>query len=190
MLNNEIWKEIDDLPYEVSNKGNVRRMANSAYKQKAKKYVKPYINNKGYVCINLYKEGKCYKFQIHRLIAIYFIANPNNLPIINHEDGVTTNNDIGNLEWCTQKQNIQHAWDTGLFTNRHTNASVKRKNSSSKYKGVSWSKERKKWCVCLTVDKKRIALGRYEDEIEAAKIYDNYINENNLQAKGYSTNFV
>lgn len=190
MLNNEIWKEIKDLPYEISNIGNVRRKHNSAYKQKAKKYVKPYKNNKGYLCINLYKESKCYKFQIHRLMAIYFIPNPNDLPVINHIDGIPTNNILNNLEWCTQKHNIQHAWDTGLIKNRHANASVKRKNSSSIYKGVSYSKQRKKWCVYITVDKVRKGLGRFTDELEAAKAYDAYVNANNLEAKGYSTNFI
>lgn len=189
MLNTEIWKKINDLPYEVSNFGTVRRDPKSKYNQKAKSCVQPYVNNKGYLCINLYKNSKVYKFQIHRLIAIAFLPNPEGLPVINHIDGNPLNNDLSNLEWCTQSYNLKHAWATGLFTNRHTNASSKRASSTSKYKGVWWSEQRKKWCVGITHHKKRYALGRFKDEIEGAKAYDDYVNKHNLQQFGYSTNF-
>ena len=189
MLNTEIWKKIDDLPYEVSNFGTVRRDPKSKYNQKAKSCVQPYVNIKGYLCVNLYKNSKVYKFQVHRLIALYFIPNPNNYPCVNHIDGVTLNNSITNLEWCTHQQNMQHAWDTGLSNHRYVNCSLKHKNSTSKYKGVSWCKQRKRWYVGITVHKKRYGLGRFKDEIEAAKAYDKFVNENNLQQYGYSTNF-
>lgn len=190
MLNSEIWKDIDNLPYEVSSTGIVRRKADSAYYHSSKAEVKPYVNNKGYLCVNLYKQSKVYKLQMHRLLAISFLSNPKGLPVVNHIDGNPLNNDLGNLEWCTQSYNIKHAWDTGLISNRHANASRKRTSSTSKFKGVSWSSERNKWAVYITVDKKRIGLGRFTDEVEAAKAYDTYVNANNLQSKGYSTNFI
>lgn len=189
MLNVEVWKEIIDLPYEISNLGNVRRSDKYPYKCKNKKYVKPYINNKGYLCINLYKKSKVYKFQIHRLIAIYFIPNPNNLNEINHIDGNPLNNSIDNLEWCTHSENIKHAWRTGLYTNFHACASIKRKGHTSKYRGVSWSNDRKKWAVYVTFNKKHYGLGRFTSEEEAAKAYDKFIIENNLQQYGYKLNF-
>lgn len=189
MLNTEIWKEIPNLPYDISNLGNVRRQLNAKYKYKNRLYVRPYLNNKGYWCINLYLNCKVYRRQIHRLVAEAFIPNPNNLTEVNHIDGNTQNNSIDNLEWCTHQYNMQHAWDTGLHKNRLGNASIKRKNASSKYKGVSWSKERNRWCVYITVNKKRYGLGRFTSEIEAAKVYDKFVLENNLIEKGYSTNF-
>lgn len=72
--------------------------------------LKPTLNGAGYLSVSL--NGKPYR--IHRLIGENFIPNPNNKPCINHIDGVKTNNKISNLEWCTQSENVKHAFDTGL----------------------------------------------------------------------------
>lgn len=189
VLNTEIWKEIPNLPYDISNLGNVRRQLNAKYKYKNRLYIKPYKNNKGYLCVNLYKECKVYKRQLHRLIAQAFIPNPNNLDEINHIDGNPLNNSIENLEWCTHQYNIQHAWNNGLFKNHYSNASVKRKNCSSKYRGVHWDKARNKWATHIGFNKKHYALGRFNNEEDAAKAYDKFIKENNLEQYGYKLNF-
>lgn len=51
---------------------------------------------------------------VHRIVAQTFIANPNNLPCINHKDGNKLNNTVDNLEWCTHSENTIHAYETGL----------------------------------------------------------------------------
>jgi len=51
---------------------------------------------------------------LHRIVAICWLDNPNNLPQINHKDGDKLNNRVNNLEWCTAKHNTQHSYDTGL----------------------------------------------------------------------------
>lgn len=59
-------------------------------------------------------------FKIHRLVAQYFIPNPNNYPIVNHKNGIKTDSNVDNLEWVTYKQNSNHAVQTGLVKNSWT----------------------------------------------------------------------
>lgn len=56
--------------------------------------------------------------RVHRLLSEAFLSNPNQLPQINHIDGNKLNNDLNNLEWCTSKQNAQHAVSMGLCDKR------------------------------------------------------------------------
>jgi len=60
-------------------------------------------------------KGKDISKAIHILIALTFIANPENKPYVNHKDGNKTNNAVSNLEWVTQKENMAHAKETGLI---------------------------------------------------------------------------
>jgi hypothetical protein len=73
------------------------------------------INHSGYVYVCLYKNGKCTRKFIHRLVLEAFMPNPENKPFCNHKDCNTTNNHIDNLEWCTNKENIIHAYKNGLI---------------------------------------------------------------------------
>ena len=107
---NEIWRKIEGFEnYEVSNLGNVRSLKNK--KVKILKLIK---RETGYIFINLYKNKKIHHKSVHRLVASTFIPNPQNKSQVNHIDGDKTNNKVENLEWCTAKENSQHAWNTGL----------------------------------------------------------------------------
>lgn len=53
-------------------------------------------------------------FKVHRLVAEYFLPNPDNKPIINHKDGNKENSDVSNLEWCSYRENNEHAIKTRL----------------------------------------------------------------------------
>lgn len=59
-------------------------------------------------------DGKRHNLSVHRYVALTFIPNPNNLPVVNHIDGNKTNNNINNLEWTTMAGNMQHALKLGL----------------------------------------------------------------------------
>ena len=78
---------------------------------KTNTFVKQYKSKKGYMNVMLYlnkdehNKYKVKRFQAHRIVAQAFIPNPNNLPQINHKDEDKTNNNINNLEWCTNEYN-------------------------------------------------------------------------------------
>lgn len=74
------------------------------------------LNKRGYFTVSVTKNGKLYCRSVHRLVALAFLDNPGNLPMVNHIDGVTTHNHVTNLEWCTAVRNTQHARETGLYT--------------------------------------------------------------------------
>ena len=60
------------------------------------------------------RDGKNVVLKAHRLVAKAYIPNPENKPYVNHKDGNKLNNHVDNLEWCTAKENSQHAYATGL----------------------------------------------------------------------------
>ena len=76
-------------------------------------------NGIGYLQIKVCFENKSKSKYIHRLVAEAFLENPDNLPFVNHKDGNKKNNSVENLEWCTHKDNIAHAFSTGLLKRKH-----------------------------------------------------------------------
>jgi hypothetical protein len=68
-------------------------------------------NSKGYKRVTLSIDGKTKRFQVHRLVAMYFIKNQFNKPCVNHIDGDKQNNYLNNLEWCTYSENENHSYN-------------------------------------------------------------------------------
>lgn len=69
----------------------------------------------GYKMVGLMKDGKNCAKAVHRIVAETFLPNPNGLRDVNHIDGNKSNNQLSNLEWCTHKQNMEHARKMGLL---------------------------------------------------------------------------
>lgn len=104
-----VWKEVKDYEgyYEVSSNGIVRNV-------KTGRRLKPDLHKEGYDRVTLTKEGVSKHLFNHRLVAIAFLLNEENHPVVNHIDGNRQNNNVENLEWCSHKHNSQHAIKLGL----------------------------------------------------------------------------
>ena len=99
----EIWKDVVGYEglYRVSSFGNV-------YSCRAGRNLKPGNHRDGYRFVILTKD-KSKKYEtVHRLVAEAFIPNPNDLPVVNHKDENPSNNNVKNLEWCTQQYNATY----------------------------------------------------------------------------------
>lgn len=105
-----ILKEINGFEkYVIDENGNVFN------KKDINKSICQWVDNVGYKQVVLYLNNKRKYMRIHRLVALAYIPNPDNLPQVNHIDGNKLNNNIGNLEWSTNKDNTQHGYDNGLY---------------------------------------------------------------------------
>lgn len=104
------WRRVTlkGVTLEVSNTGQVRTIDRQVKYKDGRVYTyksKP---------LKLYKDYAGYLFtvnniKVHRLVAMAFLPNPNNLPVVNHKDFNRSNNNIENLEWCSHYDNIHHA---------------------------------------------------------------------------------
>jgi hypothetical protein len=132
----EVWKDVVgwEGSYEISSFGRLRskpflkrgcgRSGPFTFWTK-ERILKPSLNADGYVIFRLQRDGVRESEGIHRLVAIAFLPNPDNLPEVNHKDSVRSNNHADNLEWVTSQQNARHAFDSGNRSNareRHPRA--------------------------------------------------------------------
>ena len=97
------------------------------YSYLVKRFLTPRKGDNGYLKINLFVNGLSKTYLIHRLISLAYIPNPYNKSVVNHINGIKTDNSIENLEWVTTKENVRHAWENGL--NRNT---LKQRQASTK----------------------------------------------------------
>ena len=113
----EIWKDIKGYEgkYQVSNKGRIKSLSRAIPHLEGFRVIPERImvqhvsSTTGYYMVHLCKDKKYEWMLTHRIVAMTFIPNPNNLPFVNHKDEIKTNNSVENLEWCTPEYNINYS---------------------------------------------------------------------------------
>jgi len=144
----EEYKIIDEYDnYEISNLGNVRnKKTGLILKQRL---------CKGYYSVGLSTNGKTKSFRVHRLLALYFIPNPQNKPLVDHIDRNPLNNSIHNLRWVTPTENSM-------------NKSILKRNKSTQT-GVYFDKHINRWLVKFYIDGKQKHIGTFINFDNAVK---------------------
>jgi len=84
------------------------------YSLKSNRFLKPQQQRTGYYTVSLRNDTEVKTVSLHRVVALAFIENPEGKPQVNHINGDKSDNSVCNLEWMTPKENVQHAYDTGL----------------------------------------------------------------------------
>lgn len=168
----ECWKDIKNYEgkYQISNLGNIRslKFINNRIEKAKIRLLKPQVRN-GYFVIHLSKHGKRKCYQVHRLVAQEFIENPNNYTIVNHKDYNPKNNKVDNLEWCTQKQNVN--WSRcNMIGKNHI-------SKNKKMYGIFFRNRRNGYYE-VTIKKKY--YGNFKTLNEAIKKRDDILNELNI----------
>lgn len=170
-MQEEIWRDIPGYEglYQVSNTGNVRsldRVIRGEYERpRPRKGVtlKPRVI-RGYKYCSLSTNGIVKTYPVHQLAAMAFL---NHKPdghslVVDHINNIKTDNRLENLQIVTARHNL-----------------TKDKKGTSKYPGVSWNSQHKKWAAKIAINGKEIFLGYFTDESEAAIAYQKAL-ENHL----------
>lgn len=147
--------------YKVSNLGRVKSLERSVKKRNGvtqsfkERMLKLCVDGTGYMSVAL--TGK--SFRVHQLVAVAFLNHKPNghTLVVDHKDNNKLNNNSSNLAIVTQRANLS------------------RLGGTSKYVGVSWNKENRKWHSKTRLNGKQIHLGYFNDEIEASNAYSNFI---------------
>ena len=167
----EVWRDIKGYEgyYQISDFQRIKsieRMVKhwrGGLRRENEKILKQVIDSKGYLCVSLSKNGKSKRKKIHQLIAEAFMNHiiDRYSVIVDHIDNNKLNNKIDNLQLISPRENV----------------SKDIKGCSSKYTGVAWDTNRKKWRVHMYFNGKNNSLGRFDDELEASKVYQDKLKE-------------
>lgn len=161
MKKEEIWKDIIGYEghYQVSDLGNIKSLERKSSNGKfiKERILKQTTDNYLYCKVDLYKNGKQVNKKVHQLVAESFL---NHVPcghklVVNHINFIKTDNRLKNLEIVTQREN----------------ANMKHLKSTSKYTGVSWDKQSKKWHSKIYTNNKQKHLGMFANEYDAHLAY-------------------
>lgn len=100
--------------YAADEEGNILSLVHG--RSRRKRVLKPYENTGGYLRVNLSKDGKVRHEYVHRLVAMAYLENPEQLPQVNHLNADRQDNRPDNLEWVSVRANIRHALGLGRWS--------------------------------------------------------------------------
>ena len=152
-----VWHRCVDFPnYEVSRDGHVRRMVRIPRNQRHCRTLRPIVGN-GYPFVTLRdRNGVWRKVPIQRLVAKHFLGMTDDNLFVGHAHH--------------QRDSLD---DIRLVTKAQCRHNARgKKQSTSRFKGVSWCAERQLWRACIKVDNRYRQLGRFATEEDAACAYD------------------
>jgi hypothetical protein len=122
----EIWRNVVNYEglYMVSNLGYVKSLGNGNARNpnwQKERILKSGKDKDGYLKVALFKDGKRKNYSVHRLVALAFLPNPNNLPQVNHINEIKNDNRVENLEWCSAKYNNNYGNHNKRVSESQTN---------------------------------------------------------------------
>lgn len=168
MLNmqSEIWKDITGFEgmYQVSDLGGVKTLGRTYLHQGIRQgwwkegLLTGKSNGKGYMHVVLRREGRSYRFAVHRLVMAAFVGAPCQGVEVDHTNGIKEDNRLCNLRYCTRIDNMR--------AGNHI-----RKNKSSRYVGVRWHKASGRWQSSVTDRGRQFYIGLFSTEDEAHQAY-------------------
>jgi hypothetical protein len=161
----EIWKDIKDYEghYQVSSLGRVKSL-----KYGKERILKQAIEGGGYLQVVLSNNKKNAKYKVHKLVCIAFLGHiPNGMKtVVDHRNGIKTDNRLENLRLVTNRENSTFGF--------------LKKETSSKFTGVSWSKQANKWRAKIMLNGKLKHLGDFKCELPAAFAYNKALKQLDL----------
>ena len=167
MNTKEIWQDIIEYKgmYQVSNLGRVKSLKRKG--RNKERILKSSIDYNDYLHLSFSKNNTTKCFYIHKLMAMAFLNHkPNGQKlVVDHINNIRNDNRLENLQLINQRENT----------------SKDRKGGSSKYVGVCWSKQAKKWLASITINNKQKHLGLFTNEIEAHLVYQKALNDLNCK---------
>lgn len=174
-----MWIKEFENRYEITKEGKV-----FFHKNGTKRERKLVPDKDGYLTVNLKKDGKVFCKKIHREVGIAYIE-PFTGEQINHKDGNKQNNNVSNLEWCNNADNLRHAREMGF-----KKIGSKYSNNTTGHYGII--KKKDSFVAQIKRGRKNIYLGTFKNIEEAANVIKESIRDeaNGLNIKQYKTSKI